>query len=137
MGGLIFFATCLGIALIIDLCVRLAEMDGVKASISFDSFKSFYAINPNSWILSTYVVACVESKGCFNQRNIWFKFNYIDSIRYRLFRFNLNRNNQNAQATKNYNDMINIVKADIAAFEKKNKEETERMLNEIWNDRVK
>lgn len=135
---LIYLVGGLGFALLLNLVFRACDIENVKTTISFDSFKSFYQVNPERWELGDYTVACNKpSSYSYITRQIWFKFNYIDSFRYRWFKRNIKRNNQNAQATKNYNDMINIVKADIAAFEKKNKEETERMLNEIWNDRVK
>lgn len=139
-GGIALFLMFLGaglaVALFFDLIFRACDIESIKTTITFDSFKSFYQVNPERWKLDDYSVACIKpSYYSYMTHYIWFKFNYIDSIRYRWFKYNIKRNNQSAQATENYNDMINIVKADIAAFEKKNKEETEKMLNEIWRDK--
>jgi len=137
-GGILLFLMFLVAGLAVDLIVRSCDIDGVKTTITFNSFKSFYQVNPERWELYQYFVACKKPSGySYINRKISFKFNYIDSFRYRWFKRNIKRNNQRVEATKNYQDMINIVKSDIVAFEKKNKEETEKMLNEIWNDRVK
>ena len=133
MGFLMFLGIGLAIFLFFDLIFRACDIENVKTFITFDSFKSFYQVNPERWKLGDYTVACNKTSSySYITHQIWFKFNYIDSFRYRRFKRTLNRNNQSAQAIKNYNDMIALVKSDIAVFEEKNKKETEEKLNKIW-----
>ena len=102
-------------------------------SIKFKSFKSFYNINPGKWELhDDYVNYLKLGRYYYGYDRVKFRFNFIDYYRYRLWKHNLETQKRKAKYYKEYQDVLEEIKKDIAAFEENNAAETEKRLNDIW-----
>lgn len=100
--------------------------------IKFKSFKSFYNINPCKWELHIDYVNYLKPAGYYSYDRVKFRFNFIDYYRYRLWKYNLETQKRKAKYYKEYQDVLEEIKKDIAAFEENNAAETEKRLNDIW-----
>lgn len=118
------------IMMIIDYPIYLCSANSIK----FKSFKSFYNINPGKWELhDDYVNYLKPFEYYYNSYNrVKFRFNFIDYYRYRLWKHNLETQKRKIKDYKEYQDVLEEIKKDIAAFEKNNIAETEKQLNDIW-----
>ena len=125
IGVILIAAILFGlIMMIIDYPYYLYGTNPIK----FKSFKSFYNINPCKWELHDDYV----NYRYYSYDRVKFRFNFIDYYRYRLWKHNLETQKRKAKYYKEYQDVLEEIKKDIAAFEENNAAETEKRLNDIW-----
>lgn len=102
--------------------------------IKFKSFVSFYNINPDRWELydDSIVFRNHTSRSFFGDE---YCFRFIDYYRYKLWKHKKEKYDTQVKNNQKYQEMIDILKQDIANFEKRNQKETSEKLNEIWKER--
>lgn len=83
--------------------------------IKFNSFVSFYNINPDRWRLDDGNVDFVKERSCWSC--IYYKFHFIDFYRYNHWHKKLIKQKRLQKEIDNMNEMIRIVKSDIAKLE--------------------
>lgn len=100
----------------------------------FKSFLSFYNINPNRWELhDDYIVFHNHTSYRFADDIYCLKF--IDFYRYKLWKRKEEKYVAQVKSNQKYQEMIDIIKQDIADYEKRNQKEVAEKLNEIWKER--
>lgn len=102
--------------------------------IKFKSFLAFYNINPNRWELLDDYVRFLNNPRKFGDT---YCFRFIDYYRYLIWRHKENNRIDSISSAQKYQEMIDILKQDIADFEKRNTQETSEKLNEIWRGAIK
>lgn len=123
MGIFIFIALSIYFMVnIIKFAIWDYDCEDATNKIKFESFKSFYNINPERWILHDGCVICKDPTR-FN--GIKFKFNYIDYKRYKRFCKNIDKYNERINSNKDCARMIELVKLDISKIEAQGKSEFE------------
>lgn len=85
--------------------------------IKFNSFVSFYNINPDRWRLDDDNVDFVKERSCWSADCIYYKFHFIDFYRYKHWHKKLIKQKRLQNEIDNMNEMIRIVKSDIAKLE--------------------
>ena len=113
IGALMLFFVSLFVAWIIDIHFSYPK-------IKFKTFKKFYLINPNRWKLYSTIVGCLdESKYSYiNGHYIELRFNYIDCIKYTIWKSILEYREENIKSTETMLRVIELVKKDIIKSEK-------------------
>lgn len=108
---------------IVDTFMSYKKFSKERAYISFNLFKSLYAINPEKWTLGDNIVWYCNSSVCF--------INYFDYIRYcRWYKKKL----KNDKKRKKYNKTATLVeywKKDIQKHREKSEAELKRSLKEM------
>ena len=85
--------------------------------IKFNSFISFYNINPDRWRLNDDSVDFVKEKFYYSSDYIFYKFHFIDFYRYKHWYKKLIKQKRLKKEISDMNEMIRIVKKDIAKLE--------------------
>ena len=132
---IIMFLVVLSIMFVIWLCDG-SEFTFYSSNgyIKFKSFVSFYNINPDRWELyDDSIVFRNHTSYSFSGDKYCFKF--IDYYRYKLWKRKKEKYATQVKNNKKYQEMINILKQDIADYEKRNQKEVTEKLNEIWKER--
>ena len=88
--------------------------------IKFNSFVSFYNINPDRWNLDDDSVDFIKQKHFCYSNCIHYKFHFIDYYRYKHWHKKLIKQEKLQKEINNMNEMIRIVKSDLAKFEEEN-----------------
>lgn len=89
--------------------------------IKFNSFVSFYNINPDRWSLNDDSVDFVKEIRYYSYSNcIYYKFHLIDFYRYKHWHKKLIKQEKLQKEINDMNEMISIIKTDIAKFEEEN-----------------
>ena len=88
--------------------------------IKFNSFISFYNINPDRWSLNDDRVDFLKEKHFCYYNYIYHKFHLIDFYRYKHWHKKLIKQEKLQKEINNMNEMIRIVKLDLAKFEEEN-----------------
>lgn len=98
--------------------------------IKFKTFIAFYNINPERWELSS--VFYNNIKFVTNSYHyIYYKFNFIDFYRYRHWYKQKKKRDKKQKELQNMNDMIRIVKSDIAKLEAESQANMQSAANSI------
>lgn len=109
VGALIwFFVAC------------IIDMHRSYPKIKFKTFKKFYLINHDRWKLYSTTVGCLdESKYSYihGHKYIELRFNYIDCIKYTIWKFILEHRKKNIKSTETMLRVVELVKKDIAKSE--------------------
>ena len=116
------------ISLIYGVCVTLFIMcinwliyspnDAIY--IKFSSFVSFYNINPDRWSLNDDSVDFVKERHFCYSNYIYYKFYLIDFYGYKHWHKKIIKQEKLQKEMNNMNEMIRIVKSDLAKFEEGN-----------------
>ena len=85
--------------------------------IKFNSFVSFYNINPDRWRLNDDSVDFVKKRSYCSSDYIYYKFHFIDFYRYKHWHKKLIKQKRLQKEMNNMNEMIRIIKSDIAKLE--------------------
>ena len=86
--------------------------------IKFNSFVSFYNINPDRWRLCDDNVDFVKERSCCSSNHyIFYKFHFIDFYRYKHWHKKLIKQKRLENEISDMNEMIRIVTSDIAKLE--------------------
>ena len=86
--------------------------------IKFNSFVSFYNINPERWNLDDGSVNFVKERYCCSSNHyIFYKFHFIDFYRYKHWHKKLIKQKRLQKEIHNMNEMIRIINSDIAKLE--------------------
>lgn len=85
--------------------------------IKFNSFVSFYNINPDRWRLDDDNVDFVKERSYWSADCIYYKFHFIDFYRYKHWHKKLIKQKRLQKEMNDMNEMIRIVKSDIAKLE--------------------
>ena len=88
--------------------------------IKFSSFISFYNINPDRWSLNNDSVDFIKEKHFCYSNYIYYKFHLIDFYRYKHWHKKIIKQEKLQKEMNNMNEMIRIVKSDLAKFEAEN-----------------
>ena len=88
--------------------------------IKFNSFISFYNINPDRWSLNDGSVDFIKEKQFCYSNYIYYKFHLIDFYRYKHWHKKIIKQKKLQKEMNNMNEMIRIVKSDLAKFEEEN-----------------
>lgn len=104
------------IAMVINALDSMSTEDRIK--IEFNSFISFYNINPDRWELNNATVCFrikVEDNSPFPayEQRIKFKFNSIDTIRYKHWKNQKSKNDKILKGWEEYQKVLEIIKQDI------------------------
>lgn len=87
--------------------------------MSFKSFKQFYLINPNRWVLNKNSIDCIvqhENKWHFEDKR-HFYFGWLDYQKYKRFYNKIQQDKINERDMRATAEMLNAVKKDIANME--------------------
>lgn len=98
----------------------------VKNKITFKAFKSFYEVKPSRWCLEDTYVVYHKHTGPAK-----FKFSLIDTFRYKRFLKNKDEIEERIQINKEYSEMIECVRADIADLEEQSMSEMQTAVASI------
>lgn len=117
------------IAIVISPLGDTSTDDRIK--IKFNSFVSFYNINPDRWYLNDATVwfkIKVEANYPFlaYEKHIKFKFNLIDTIKYKHWKNQKSKNDKILKDCEEYQKVLEIIKQDIQAA----KDESMRLSND-------
>ena len=85
--------------------------------IKFNSFVSFYNINPDRWRLDDDSVDFVKERFYCSSDYIYYKFHFIDFYRYKHWHKKLIKQKRLQKEIHNMNEMIRIINSDIAKLE--------------------
>lgn len=99
--------------------------------IKFNSFVSFYNINPDRWSLNDDSVDFIKEKHFGYSYYIYYKFHLIDFYRYKHWHKKLIKQEKLQKEINNMNEMIRIVKSDLAKFEAENQAKTQSAAENI------
>jgi hypothetical protein len=108
------------------------RIDQHGPKLKLKSFLTFYAINPDRWILHEWCVTCKIPREnhypmlVVNYTEEGFHFSYIDTCRYCLWYKNLQKRKTKQSLDKSTLRMLEAVKLDIAAIE----DQSQREINE-------
>jgi hypothetical protein len=128
---LLFGLLLCSIGILLHQCFTLIFSDllppsRIKNKIPFKSFKSFYGVNPNRWVLESNYVIGVKSSS-----TIEFKFNLIDTLRYKRFLRNLEKIEERIATNKEYSEMIACIREDIDSLEIQSRSEMNAAVKNI------
>ena len=132
---IIIFLVVLSIMFIIWLCEdSMRAVYNSNGYIKFKSFVSFYNINPNRWDLHD---SHIEFRNYTSLRYVHdrYCFRFIDFYRYKLWKYKKEKYATQVKNNQAYQEMIDILKQDIADYEKRNQKETSEKLNTIWKEK--
>lgn len=135
---LIIFGMLGGAVLGLALMVWASDVNNARhsAKIKFKTFKHFYEINPDRWVLHEDCVLCkLEYMVCEKLR-----FGFIDFLRYVLWRTAKNRNNVKKGQVESMSKVIAAVKEDIKnleIFAEQQVNEGVDMINDILQEKKK
>ena len=141
---LILIMILAAIVFLICLCSKCEEWSLYSpdnaAKIKFVSFKQFYSINPDRWILKdAYVICKIDHErqgysGLFNSRTEEkFRFGFFDYLKYDKFCDKLKSQkieNKNMMATS---EMLRMVKRDIANMESLGQQQQKQAMDNFNN----
>ena len=88
--------------------------------IMFNSFISFYNINPDRWSLNDDSIDFIKERHFGCSYYIYYKFHLIDFYRYKHWHRKIIKQEKLQKEINNMNEMIRIVKSDLAKFEAEN-----------------
>lgn len=99
--------------------------------IKFNSFITFYNLNPKRWTLNEHTVDCNINQGKKHTHldNQTFCFSYIDMNRYQHWCKNIEKYKQSQRYDKQTALMLAAVKEDIASIESLAKQEQSEAIN--------
>lgn len=97
--------------------IWLIERPNDAIYIKFKSFLSFYNINPNRWELDDSNVVFIKERYYCVSGHIFYKFHFIDYYRYIHWHKKLIKQKKLQEEMNDMNEMIRIVKSDIAKLE--------------------
>ena len=109
------------LALILALVACWHDSIGDMPKIKFKSFKNFYELNPDRWILHDDCVGCKSERFYTSFVADRFHFGFVDFYRYKLWMHSLERQKENKRKAQITARMVAAVKQDIEANEKKAK----------------
>lgn len=133
MGMKIWMTSIFCIAILMAIVV--GSLDNMNAEdrikIKFNSFISFYNINPDRWELNNATVwfkIKVEDNYPFPayEKHIKFKFNLIDTIKYKHWKRQKIKNDIILKNCEEYQKVLGIIKQDIQVTQ----QESSRLNNE-------
>ena len=105
------------VILLFMLLIWLTDQPNDAIYIKFKTFVSFYNINQDRWELDdSNVVFIKERYYCVSDR-IFYKFHFIDYYRYIHWHKKLIKQKKLQKEMNDMNEMIRIVKSDIAKLE--------------------
>lgn len=88
------------------------------AKLKFKSFKQFYNINPDRWDLYDGFIVCKYKNELHMTIKEYFHFGFMDYIKYKLWRINLDKRDKERDHAASTARMIAAVKEDIANSER-------------------
>ena len=88
--------------------------------IKFNSFVSFYNINPDRWSLNYDSVDFIKERRYGCPYCIYYKFHFIDFCRYKYWHKKIIKQKSLQKEMNDISEMIRIIKSDIAKFEEEN-----------------
>lgn len=109
--------------------------------IKFNNFESLYAINPSRWELHCGYVEFIKEKTHWSlvSNTIMFRFNFTDYYHYQFWKHSLKKQQDQERHCKELQEVISILKSDLAKFEDQNakrmNKEAENILNIAKNIR--
>lgn len=127
----------IGIIVLLSFCVFMVYLiieyftEKCGAKLKFKSFKRFYNINPDRWDLDDAFVVCKCNTNSWNTTKEYFYFGFIDYIRYKFWRRNLNKRDKEKAHAQSTARMINSVREDIKKMELLGQQELEQAKREI------
>lgn len=125
-------AVAVFICLILWLCSWSESKHGAK--IKFKSFKMFYNLNPERWILRHYYVVCITKIAYgMNFGEDYFYFGPIDFLRYGMWMCENERHKKQANKAEMTARMLAAVKQDIENTENKAKKYQNKAINDLQN----
>lgn len=87
--------------------------------IKFVSFLKFYDLNPERWRLGFLTVVCrIEDSNCRMIRYEYFRFGFLDTVKYVFYKQKLKREREEERQAEVTKRMINAVKGDIERVKK-------------------
>ena len=104
--------------------------------IKFNDFINLYVINPDRWELFKRYVDFVKPVDGYYTRwkeTIMFQFSIIDYYRYQYWRRNLEKQKQKQKECKQLQEVISILKSDLAKFEEQNAKRMNKEAEDILN----
>lgn len=107
--------TC--VVLLFMWIIWLDEQPNDAIYIKFKTFVSFYNINPDRWKLDDSNVVFMKERYCCVSDRIFYKFHFIDYYRYIHWHKKLIKQKKLQKEMNDMNEMIRIVKSDIAKLE--------------------
>ena len=105
------------VILLFMLLIWLIDQPNDAIYIKFNSFVSFYNINPDRWRLNDDSVDFVKEKFYCSSDYIYYKFHFIDYYRYIHWHKKLIKQKKLQEEMNDMNEMIRIVSSDIAKLE--------------------
>lgn len=107
--------TC--VVLLFMWLIWLEERPNDAIYIKFKTFVSFYNINPDRWELDDSNVVFIKERYYCVSGRIFYKFHFIDYYRYIHWHKKLIKQKKLQEEMNDMNEMIRIVKSDIAKLE--------------------
>ena len=119
MKGLLIFLSIFAVAaflvfLIYTLICWYDAKNGCRAKIKYKSFKKFYNLNPDRWILRDGWVDCF----CDYSNSYSFYFSYFDWFKYEHFAESIEKHKEKQKANECTAKMLAAVKQDIERHDK-------------------
>ena len=116
------------------IAIIVGSLDNMNADdiikIKFNSFISFYNINPNRWELNDSTVFFRTKQKSYPYSSDYqytkFKFNLIDTIKYKHWKRQKSKNDKILKDCEEYQKVLEIIKQDIQATQ----QESSRLNNE-------
>ena len=99
--------------------------------IKFNSFISFYNINPDRWSLDDDSVDFIKEKHFCYSNYIYYKLHFIDYYRYKHWHKKIIKQRNLQKEMNDMSEMIRIIKSDLAKFEEENQRQIEQATNNI------
>lgn len=90
-------------------------------TITFEAFKTFYALNPSRWSLCSDYVYYRGDPVCFKS--------FIDYLQYQKFHIDEDKRITEANKIRNETDFIKALQEDIDDYRRENLNELKRILN--------
>ena len=105
------------------IAIIVGSLDNMNADdiikIKFNSFISFYNINPNRWELNDSTVFFRTKQKSYPYSSDYqytkFKFNLIDTIKYKHWKRQKSKNDKILKDCEEYQKVLEIIKQDIQA----------------------
>lgn len=114
------------------MCIKwLIDSPNDAIYIKFNSFISFYNIKPDRWSLGDDSVDFIKEKHFCYSNYIYYKFHFIDYYRYKHWHKKLIKQEKLKREINNMNEMIRIVKSDLAKFEEENQAKMQNAVKNI------
>lgn len=97
---------------------------GCSGKISFESFKAFYAMNPELWTLWDGYVEYYKYhfNGILVDTRVSGRlgFNQIDAVKYQIWRKKLEKQKDQERMTESYKEILNALQDDINTYKERN-----------------